>query len=167
MVHIPPFRYFFRRDLKSMQKIFSDQKLSDYTIHIRLAGIDAPECAHFGQPGQPYGPIVKDFLSKQLTGQFVRVEMLRRDQYGRIVGSTTTKRFSILGWYFARNWSVELLQRGYAVVYEGVGEMYGTKYSKESLQKMEQTARRKKLGMFASKATSESPRDYKKKLAAK
>lgn len=28
-------------------------------ISVRLAGVDAPECAHFGMPAQPYGEEAK------------------------------------------------------------------------------------------------------------
>jgi len=36
-----------------------EKTTSKDTIGIRLAGVDAPECAHFGQPGQPFGEEAK------------------------------------------------------------------------------------------------------------
>ena len=35
------------------------KNVSNQTISVRIAGVDAPECAHFGQPGQPFGPEAK------------------------------------------------------------------------------------------------------------
>ena len=32
---------------------------SENTIGVRLAGVDAPECAHFGKEGQPFGEEAK------------------------------------------------------------------------------------------------------------
>jgi endonuclease YncB( thermonuclease family) len=50
---------------------------------IRVAGIDAPES------GQPYGRAAKNALSRRVYDRWVRVEVVKLDHYGRIVGKVT------------------------------------------------------------------------------
>lgn len=50
---------------------------------IRVAGIDAPEI------GQPYGRAAKNALSARVYDRWVRVEVIKLDHYGRIVGKVT------------------------------------------------------------------------------
>jgi endonuclease YncB( thermonuclease family) len=50
------------------------------TIHVRVAGIDAPE------RGQPFSQASKQGLSKCAFGQPVKVEWHKKDRYGRTVG---------------------------------------------------------------------------------
>lgn len=47
--------------------------------------MDAPELAHFGNPAQPHGKESLEWLTKTVLGKRLRVQVLRRDQYGRIV----------------------------------------------------------------------------------
>ena len=61
-------------------------KLSENTISVRIAAVDTPETAKFGQPGQPLGADAKAF-TKRLLNRRVRVRCYARDQYGRIVGT--------------------------------------------------------------------------------
>lgn len=49
-------------------------------IHVRLAGIDAPE------KGQPFGQVSKKGLSKCAYGNQVEVKSHKTDRYGRTVG---------------------------------------------------------------------------------
>ncbi len=49
-------------------------------VHVRLAGIDAPE------KGQPFGQVSKQGLSKCAYGNQVEVEWYKKDRYGRTVG---------------------------------------------------------------------------------
>jgi endonuclease YncB( thermonuclease family) len=51
----------------------------------RLYGIDAPEIAHNGQPGQTHGPESEKDLKKLILGQEVTVEIRDRDKYSREV----------------------------------------------------------------------------------
>jgi len=41
--------------------------------------------AHFGKPGQLYYPEALEWLRKQILGKYVYCQLLRRDQYGRVV----------------------------------------------------------------------------------
>lgn len=50
------------------------------TVHVRIAGIDAPE------KGQPFGQTSKQGLSKCAYGNQVEVESHRKDRFGRTVG---------------------------------------------------------------------------------
>ena len=53
------------------------------TVHVRIAGIDAPE------KGQPFGQVSKQGLSKCAYGNQVEVEWHKKDKYGRTVGKVT------------------------------------------------------------------------------
>ncbi|KAG8623929.1 hypothetical protein KVT40_008905 [Elsinoe batatas] len=55
------------------------------TIHVRIAGVDAPELAHFGRPSQPHGQESLEMLRGLVLGRYVRVYLYRRDQYERVV----------------------------------------------------------------------------------
>ncbi|GAM85987.1 hypothetical protein ANO11243_039970 [Dothideomycetidae sp. 11243] len=57
------------------------------TIHVRIAGVDAPELAHFGRPAQPFGAEALTFLRELVLHRYVRVQLYRRDQYERVVGT--------------------------------------------------------------------------------
>lgn len=151
-----------------------DQKLSDHSIHIRLAGVDAPECAHFGMPGQEYGPIAKEWLTNYIKNRTVDVQVFQRDQYSRIVADVWVYRpveniilrflcgtllLGYLSWYW-KNVSAQMLKAGMAVVYEGAGEVYGHAFHKKALMKLEANAKRKRIGMWSSNNV-QSPRQYK------
>ena len=55
------------------------------TLHIRISGVDAPENAHFGNPSQPHAKESWDWLKSTITGRTMKVQLLRKDQYNRIV----------------------------------------------------------------------------------
>lgn len=55
------------------------------TINIRLAGMDAPEGAHFGQKGQPYYQESKAYLKRLVEGKTVTCTIRRIDMYQRAV----------------------------------------------------------------------------------
>ncbi|KAF4555822.1 Endonuclease-like protein [Elsinoe fawcettii] len=65
------------------EKGHGKQKLE--TIHVRIAGVDAPELAHFGRPSQPHGHESLEILRELVLGRYVRVYLYRRDQYERVV----------------------------------------------------------------------------------
>jgi endonuclease YncB( thermonuclease family) len=67
-----------------MENYFSGS-LGRETIHVRLAGIDAPESGHFGMPAQPFSQEAKQWLSDRLLHRIVTIQPLRRDQYHRLV----------------------------------------------------------------------------------
>ncbi|KAH0579909.1 hypothetical protein H2248_002732 [Termitomyces sp. 'cryptogamus'] len=83
LYHTPPlgFRWPFKfRRVPSINK-----ELKDETIHIRIAGVDAPEGPHFGRPAQPYFTESFAWLRGKILGKSIYCQLLRRDQYSRIV----------------------------------------------------------------------------------
>lgn len=61
-------------------------KLSENTIVVRIAAVDTPETAKFGQQGQKLGSVATEFVKNKLLQKKVRVKLLSKDQYGRVVG---------------------------------------------------------------------------------
>ncbi|KAI6104936.1 hypothetical protein EDD16DRAFT_1695864 [Pisolithus croceorrhizus] len=59
--------------------------LKDQTIHVRIAGVDAPEGGHFGRPSQPHAEESLLWLKNRLEGRLVYCQLIRKDQYGRVV----------------------------------------------------------------------------------
>ncbi|MDC7997033.1 thermonuclease family protein [Gilvibacter sediminis] len=100
------------------------------THKIRLASIDCPERK------QPFSTKAKGFASEAIFGKEVRVKTQGKDRYGRYIGWVYYDEGKIL--------NEELLKNGLAWHYR--------KYSKDqNLQKMEDTAREQKLGLWADK----------------
>lgn len=72
-------RLFFRRP------VIKRPDLKYETINVRLAGIDAPEMAHFGGACQPYAKEAKEWLTKFVEGRKITIQLHRFDQYSRAV----------------------------------------------------------------------------------
>ncbi|KAF3192016.1 putative endonuclease lcl3 [Orbilia oligospora] len=144
--------------------------LKGQTIHIRIAGVDAPEGAHFGKPSQPHSSESLSYLSNLLTSHNVRAHLLRRDQYERVVCSVSMKRKGILGLLgFKHDVGLLMLKAGMAQVYEGT---YGIEFGKrqgmeEKYRAAEEEARAKKLGIWGLKGKYESPGQYKARFGGK
>lgn len=125
-------------------------------IPIRLAGVDAPEGAHFGRPAQPFAAEALNWLSQYILHRNVRAYIYKRDQYNRIVATVYVRRFLI-----RRNVGLEMVKRGLATTYEAKsgGEYGGLKSFYEQAEAM---AKRKRKGMWSGKPSEfESPREYK------
>ncbi|KIK09435.1 hypothetical protein K443DRAFT_82346 [Laccaria amethystina LaAM-08-1] len=106
-----PFKF---RTIPSQSKDLKDQ-----TLHIRLAGVDAPEAAHFGKPAQPYAAESLAWLRETLLGKKVYCRLLRRDQYSRIVAHVhLPPRILPASLFLGRNVSLELLKAGWGTIYE-------------------------------------------------
>ncbi|KAG4433877.1 putative endonuclease lcl3 [Cadophora sp. M221] len=134
--------------------------LKNNTIHVRIAGIDAPEGAHFGKPAQPYSAEALEWLKNYITDRRVRAYIYKRDQYERVVATVWVRRF-----LFRRDVGREMLKAGFATVYEAKsGAEFGD--FEEKYREVEEKAKRKKLGMWAGNSKDyESPRDYKIRTA--
>ncbi|KAK2606179.1 putative endonuclease lcl3 [Conoideocrella luteorostrata] len=132
------------------------KELKDRTIPIRLAGIDAPEGAHFGRPAQPFSSEALNWLSHYILHRNVRAHIYKRDQYNRIVATVYVRRFLI-----RRNVGLEMVKRGLATTYEAKsGGEYGG--MKAAYEKAEAKAKKKRKGMWSGKPSDfESPREYK------
>lgn len=132
----------------------SQKKTSECSISVRLFGVDAPETAKFGNPGQPYSLEAKEFMNDQLYGKMVKVKLLSKDQYSRVIGSvsatTTTPRLKFLPFITKKeeyDLSLKLMERGYATLYTGRGAQYDGR-REELVEKMDR-AKEKRLGIWS------------------
>lgn len=142
------------------------------TLHVRIAGVDAPECAHFGRPEQPYSKEALEWLRDFLHNRHVRVYPYRRDQYDRIVCTVVRRRWLV----WKQDVGLTMLKRGLATVYEAkFGSEFGG--SEEQYREAEAKAKSKGVGMWqasglvskmlgkTASAPLESPREYKTRMA--
>ncbi|KAK3180307.1 putative endonuclease lcl3 [Lecanicillium sp. MT-2017a] len=145
-----------------LRKVPENRKqLKERTIPVRLAGVDAPEGAHFGRPAQPFSAEALKWLSDYILHRDVRAYIYKRDQYNRAVATVYVRRFLI-----RRNVGLEMVKRGLATVYEAKsGAEFGG--IKDVYEKAEAKAKKKKKGMWSGKASEfESPREYKSRYGS-
>lgn len=140
-------------------------------IHIRIAGVDAPELAHWGREAQPYSKEAFEWLTNLILNRRVRARIYRRDQYDRVVAQVYVR-----GWIFKKDIGLEMLKMGLATVYEAkTGAEFGN--VEEKYRAAEQKARERNVGMWtkpslkqrltgATVQSPESPREYKSRHAA-
>lgn len=138
-------------------------------IHIRLAGVDAPELAHFGRPEQPFAREAHIWLTEYLSNRRVRASVYKQDQYNRVVASVCVRRAFDFPPFRRRDVSYEMLRRGLATVYEAkVGAEYGGDAMEQKYRRAEWWAKRRSKGLWkdARRAGSgwESPREYKSRM---
>jgi endonuclease YncB( thermonuclease family) len=128
-------------------------------IHVRLAGIDAPEQAHFGRPAQPHSAEALAWLRNYLLNSRVRAYIYKRDQYDRVVATVYVRRGLL-----RRDVGLQMLKSGMATVYEAKsGAEFGTLEAK--YRRAEWWAKTKRKGMWGGKkADFESPREYKTRM---
>jgi len=97
-------------------------------IKIRLAEIDAPE------KSQDYGMKAKQYIGNLIFGKEVRVKVVDRDRYGRMVGRVYLDRLDV---------NADIVEHGYAWAY--------MKYLKDrNLVRLEALAKNNKRGLWAS-----------------
>lgn len=140
---------------------------------MRIAGVDAPELAHFGNPAQPYGKEALDWLTEYILHRRVRAYVHRADQYGRIVATAYVYTW---GGLLRKNVGLEMLKRGLATVYEA---KFGSEFGglEERYREAEKRAKSAKVGIWsgpgffqrmlgARAEEKESPREFKTRMAA-
>lgn len=156
--HVP-----FLRRLINDVNVPRGQKLSDSTIAVRLAAVDAPESS------QKYGKIARDWLRNFAIEQPVKIKLHSTDRYRRVVATVYRKHrnplFRGLG-LGQKNISLELTRAGYATLYDRSGAQYGNERMKKLYIAAEAVARRKRIGMWADQKNYVSPMDYKQSLRA-
>ncbi|ESZ99571.1 hypothetical protein SBOR_0044 [Sclerotinia borealis F-4128] len=137
------------------------KELKNKTIHVRIAGVDAPEGAHFGKPAQPFSSEALAWLKEYVSNRRVRAYIYKRDQYDRVVATVWVRRFLI-----RKDVGKEMLKAGMATVYEAkMGAEFGE--FEAQYRAIEEQAKKKKLGMWSGKKKDfESPRDYKTRTTA-
>ncbi|PCH42881.1 nuclease [Wolfiporia cocos MD-104 SS10] len=140
--------------------------LKDQTIHIRLAGVDAPEAAHFGRPAQAFSEESLAWLKNEVEDKTVYCQLLRRDQYGRIVAFAHLKPRILPGILFSGKCvSLEMLRAGWVETYEQSGAEYG-RWGKGEFLRLQAEAQAARRGMWKYGITGESPAEYKRRYAA-
>lgn len=134
--------------------------LTNSQIHVRIAGVDAPEGAHFGKPAQPFSAEALAWLREYIQNRRVRAYIYKRDQYDRVVATVWVRRFLV-----RKDVGKEMLRAGMATVYEAkMGAEFGD--FEAQYRAIEEEAKKKKLGMWSGKKKDyESPRDYKTRTA--
>lgn len=116
-------------------------------ISVRIAGVDAPEAAHFGRPAQPFSGEALDFLKTYILGRRVRAYIYKRDQYDRIVATAYVRKPPF---FLRKDVGMELLKRGLATVYESkTGAEFGGPILEAKYRRAEGIAKGKNLGMWA------------------
>jgi micrococcal nuclease len=80
---------------------------------LRYAGIDAPEVAHDGEPGELYGDEARTFNRKLVMGHWLNLELAEesRDHYGRLLVYVFLEDGTFV--------NGELVQQGYAHLMRG------------------------------------------------
>ncbi|KAF7975978.1 hypothetical protein HWV62_8126 [Athelia sp. TMB] len=163
LYHTPGFGW--RWPLKFRRVPTAGKELKDETIHIRIAGVDAPEAAHFGRPAQPYSAEALAWLKGTIEGRTLRCLLLRRDQYARVVGLVELPpRVLPAALFSGKCLSLEMLRAGWATTYEQAGAEYG-KGGKDAFLRVEAEAKAARRGMWASGTKAETPAEYKRRHA--
>jgi endonuclease YncB( thermonuclease family) len=116
LYHTPGFGWGWIRNIPKTRK-----ELQNQTISIRIAGVDAPEGAHFGMPAQPYSAEAKTFLTNLVLNKRVQVQLLSRDQYSRVVAMAYVRKPPL---FLKKNVSAEMLKAGLASIYVAKGAQY-------------------------------------------
>ncbi|KMU91733.1 mitochondrion protein [Coccidioides immitis H538.4] len=143
-------------------------ELKNRTIHVRLAGVDAPELPHFGRPAQPFSHEAHSWLTRYILGRRVRAHLYRPDQYGRVVATVYVRRWL----FFRQDVGLQMLKHGLATVYEAkTGVEFGGVELERQYREAEACAKKKGKGMWkglkgGKKGEWESPREYKTRMAA-
>jgi len=155
---------FWRWPLKFRRIPSTTKELKDETIHIRMAGVDAPEAPHFGKPGQPYAKEAREWLENTVLGKRLVCQLVFRDQYKRIVGVPRRPFPLIPSWlYRGRNVSLMMISAGFGTTYTSSNAEYGAA-GLDKFIKLEEKAKKARRGMWASKTPLESPGDFKKRV---
>ena len=108
--------------------------------------------SHFGRPAQPYYLDSLAWLKENILGRRIKCELLRRDQYNRVVALPLLPR-SFWPWRHSRRWwtpqggssssattttpttrnlPLEMVRAGWGAVYSQRGAEYGSDWEKEA-----------------------------------
>lgn len=135
--------------------------LSENTISVRIYGVDAPEMGKFGNPTMFMAQESKEYTEQLVQDKTVKVKLLRKDQYGRIVGKVSVRR--TIPFLPRKDVSLELAKKGLATLYTGGGAVYDG--NKEALQSAIETAKKRKQGVFSNGASNiMTPAQYKQQI---
>ncbi|KIY74133.1 nuclease [Cylindrobasidium torrendii FP15055 ss-10] len=165
LYHTPAFGW--RGPLRFRRVPTTSKELKDQTIHIRIAGVDAPEASHFGREAQPYSAEALAWLRQKILGKRVHCQLLRRDQYGRTVAYVALPQRLIPSTRLSkkRNLALEMLRAGWATTYQQYGAEHGS-IGKAEFLRIEAEAKIARVGQWKSGIKGESPAEYKRRQAA-
>ncbi len=141
-----------------------ERQLMERKVSIRIAGIDAPECAHFGHPAQPYSKEALDWLTSYILHRRVRAYVYKKDQYDRAVATVYVRR-----WLLRRDVGYQMLKLGLATVYEAkTGVEFGPGLE-EKYRRAEWWAKTRRKGLWrgGKKKDFETPREFKSRQEQK
>ncbi len=119
---------------------------------IRMWGIDTPEIAHYGHKAMYFGYEAAEFARKLLAGKKVRLELVKgrtRGYYGRLLAYVYLPD--------GRMYNRLAIEKGYAYA----DYRFKHPYLKEFL-KLEEQARRKRVGLWAGVSPKDLPHWYRK-----
>lgn len=122
---------------------------------------------HFGMPEQPFYAESKQWLTARLKGCLVTLEVLKKDQYGRLVANVYApprwcKKIPFLRTWLQTSVSLDMVKQGLAVVYDAGGAVYGG--MEQRLRRAQEKAKRKRRGLWSlSKSQLIMPAEWKKK----
>jgi len=137
------FRFYHRPGFWVWKVPSTRKELRDNTIHVRIAGVDAPEGSHFGMPAQPYASEAKDWLLNLVLHKDITIIPYSIDRYGRLIAMAYVRRKR----FKPCNVSLQMVKTGFATVYTGAGAQYGGIL--KELEVAETQAKRKRKGMWA------------------
>ncbi|KAG1816737.1 uncharacterized protein BJ212DRAFT_1480596 [Suillus subaureus] len=151
------------RNMCSLESINKSSKSKRSTV--RIAGVDAPEGSHFGRQAQPYAVEALAWLKDAIEGRIVYCQLVRRDQYSRIVSVVTLPPPFLPGWLITgRSLALEMIRAGTGLTYEQAGAEYG-KYGKDAFLRAEAESRVARRGMWKHGTVGETPAQYKRRYA--
>jgi len=155
----------WRWPLKFRRIPSNPKDLKDQTLHIRLAGVDAPEGAHFGRLAQPYFAESLEWLRNKILGKTVYCQLIRRDQYSRVVAHVSPSPRILPGFLTSsKSLSLEMLRVGWVTIYEQAGAEYGY-WGKDEFLRVEAEAKAARRGIWKHGTKAETPAEYKRRYA--
>lgn len=138
-------------------------RLKTETVRVRYAGMDTPEVAK-SRPktpeesvSEPYAEEAKKYVSDKVLHKMVSVEVARLKGSKGLIGGTRGRVVGIIRpSIFGPSLNVELVEKGYARVYNKSSCSWMTASMWKELQKAEARARRKKLRIWKEPSHSKS-----------
>ena len=106
---------------------------------VRYAGINAPEVAHHGEAGEPYGDEARRFNQKLVLGRWLNFQLAEesRDHYGRLLAYVFLEDGTLV--------NGELVQQGYAHLIRGQSKVLYW----ERLLNLQRQALKEKKGIWS------------------
>jgi endonuclease YncB( thermonuclease family) len=99
-----------------------------------------PQGSHFGRSAQPYAAEALAWLKENVEGRRIKCQLLRRDQYNRVVALPLLPHAAFRLWRrwgtsartTTRNLPLEMVRAGWGAVYVQKGAEYGSDWEKEA-----------------------------------